>query len=87
MAKVFKYNGKLYSDDYYLNNNKYTGSLDDLLYEISKENKSIYHEETLTIRYVGDEYYGTEENKSDEETLEDIIFYGYDDSLDLEEIV
>ena len=84
--KVYSYNGKLYSNDYYSNLDKYEGSLDDLLYELSRKHPDIYREETITARYIDDEYFGTDEDKSDEEVIENILFQGYDEVIDLKEV-
>ena len=88
MARVFRYNGKIYSDAYYTDDTKhYDGDLSDLLFAISKDNSNIYRESTITIRYVGDEYFGTDEDKSDEETLDELFDNGYNEDIDLEEVV
>ena len=83
--RVFSYNGKIYSEAYYTDDTKhYDGDLSDLLYAIEKDNPNIYREETITVRYVGDEYFGTDEDKADEEVIDDILFQGFE--LDLEEV-
>ena len=85
--KVYSYNGKIYSEAYYTDDTTlYDGDLSDLLYELSKKHPDIYREETITARYIGDEYYGTDEDKSDEEVIEDILFQGYDEVIDLKEV-
>jgi len=77
--RTFIYNGKIYSEAYYTDDTKhYDGDLSDLLYAIEKDNPNIYKEETVTVRYVGDEYFGTDEDKSDEEVIDDIIWQGYE---------
>lgn len=86
--KVYRYNGKLYSDKWFDDDGqeKYDGDLNDLLWELEKDAPNIYRTSTLTLRYIGDDFYGDEEDKSDEETIDDIIDYGYGDRIDLEEV-
>ena len=86
MARVFRYKGKLYSDDWYKEPSKYDGDLEELLSELSEDHPNIYHENTVVLRYIGDEYSGTTDEKSEEETVDEIIDNGYDEGIGLEAV-
>ena len=80
MEKVYRYKGKIYSEAYYTDETRhYDGDLSDLLYVLSRDHPNIYREETMTIRYVGDEYYGTDEDTSNEDVIENLIWQGYEE--------
>lgn len=80
--KAYKYNGRLYSNS---ESELCAGGLDDLLYALAREHTEIYDEVTITVRYVGHDYFGTDEEKSDEETIESIMEDGYGDGI-IEEV-
>ena len=87
--KVYKYKGKLYCDvKTYLKDKeyKYDGDFSDLLLAIEEEDSSIYSESTTTIRYIGGDYFGTDDDKSEEETIDEIIDQGYGDDIELEKV-
>jgi len=86
MAKVYEYEGKLYSEDYWTDAEKdYAGDLSDLLYLLSKDHPEIYREEKLTFRYIDNECFGTDEEKTDADTIENIIWQGYEEISEVKE--
>lgn len=76
--KRYKYNGKIYCDEK-LDIDNYGGDLRNLLDDIEKEKPQIYNESTITIRFIGGEYYASDDEKSDEETLDEIVECGYEE--------
>ena len=76
--KKYKYKDKIYCDEK-LDMDNYGGDLQNLLWDIEKDNPRIYSESTITLRFIGSEYYATEDEKSDEETLDEIVECGYEE--------
>ena len=57
----------------------YGGDLRQLLWDIEEENSQIYSETTVTLRFIGGEYYASDNEKSDEEILDEIVECGYEE--------
>ena len=81
--KKYKYKDKIYCDEE-LDIDNYGGNIQNLLWDIEEENSQIYSETTVTLRFIGGEYYATDDEKSDEETLNEIIECGYEEIEELE---
>ena len=85
-SKVYEYDGKLYCDEdggVSKLDKRYGGDLSDLLHVIEDTTHNVYEERTVTLRYVGGEYFGNDDDKSDEETLDELIEVGYDECIPL----
>lgn len=81
--RKYKYNGKIYCNEK-LDIDNYGGDFQNLLWDIEKDNPNIYSESMVTLRFIGNEYYGTEDDRTDEETLNEIIECGYEELEEVE---
>ena len=82
--KKYKYNDKIYCDeDLSCEIDNYGGDLQQLLWDIEDENPQIQSELTITLRFIGGEYYASDDEKSDEETLDEIVECGYEEVEEL----
>ena len=90
MSKVYSYKGKLYSDDYWKDGNyktcKYDGDLDELLDLLTDDDTGLECTQT-TIYYLDGEFIGTDNEKSSNEILEIFCENGYNDDIDLKEVL
>lgn len=82
--KAYIYNDKIYCDTDLSEQEEelgytYGGDFYDLLWELDHNAPHIYHESTTIVRYVGDDFLGTDDNYDDEETLDAIAEYDFEE--------
>ena len=87
--KAYIYNDKIYCEEDLSERadelgHKYGGDFFDLLWELDHNDQRIYHESTTVVRYVGDDFLGTDDDYDDEETLDAINDMGFENFKKIE---
>lgn len=83
--KAVIFNNKIYADrkiKYF--KYEYGGDFQSLLWDVERYDRRIYHEETLTLHYISDEFYEDENHTDTEDIVETLIDYGYEEFEEVE---
>ncbi len=87
--KAYIYNDKIYCKEDVSEReeelgHEYGGDLRNLLWDIEENDPEIYHESTTTVYYIGDEYFGTDDDCATVDLVEEILDEGFEEIEEIE---